>query len=75
MVGYFLLSFSPIAESEKTKNQKRSRRKRKDLGSSLAAEKRMPTLTKLYSMEEAATHNKQDDCWVVIDGKVCSFFS
>ncbi|VVA92513.1 unnamed protein product [Arabis nemorensis] len=30
----------------------------------------MPTLTKLYSMEEAATHNKQDDCWVVIDGKV-----
>ncbi|KFK28993.1 hypothetical protein AALP_AA7G074900 [Arabis alpina] len=30
----------------------------------------MPTLTKLYSMEEAATHNKQDDCWLVIDGKV-----
>ncbi|XP_010460321.1 PREDICTED: cytochrome b5 isoform X1 [Camelina sativa] len=30
----------------------------------------MPTLTKLYSMEEAATHNKQDDCWIVIDGKV-----
>ncbi|CAN8291521.1 unnamed protein product [Cochlearia groenlandica] len=30
----------------------------------------MPTLTKLYSMKEAASHNKQDDCWVVIDGKV-----
>lgn len=30
----------------------------------------MPTLTKLYSMEEAALHNTPDDCWVVIDGKV-----
>ncbi|XP_019057801.1 PREDICTED: cytochrome b5 [Tarenaya hassleriana] len=30
----------------------------------------MPTLTKLYSMDEAAKHNKQDDCWLVIDGKV-----
>ncbi|TVU44970.1 hypothetical protein EJB05_04435, partial [Eragrostis curvula] len=30
----------------------------------------MPTLTKLYSMKEAALHNTPDDCWVVIDGKV-----
>ncbi|XP_008810951.1 cytochrome b5 [Phoenix dactylifera] len=30
----------------------------------------MPTITKLYSMEEASQHNTQDDCWVVIDGKV-----
>ncbi|KAK8526066.1 hypothetical protein V6N12_020547 [Hibiscus sabdariffa] len=30
----------------------------------------MPTLTKLYSMEEASQHNTKDDCWVVIDGKV-----
>ncbi|KAL0695395.1 hypothetical protein Bca4012_062575 [Brassica carinata] len=30
----------------------------------------MPTLTKIYSMEEVAAHNKQDDCWIVIDGKV-----
>ncbi|KAG0496201.1 hypothetical protein HPP92_000751 [Vanilla planifolia] len=30
----------------------------------------MPTLTKLYSMREAAQHNKREDCWVVIDGKV-----
>ncbi|KAL3636192.1 Cytochrome b5 isoform A [Castilleja foliolosa] len=30
----------------------------------------MPTITKLYSMEEAAQHNTNDDCWVVIDGKV-----
>ncbi|XP_021845056.1 cytochrome b5 [Spinacia oleracea] len=30
----------------------------------------MPTLTKLFSMEEAAQHNTKDDCWVVIDGKV-----
>ncbi|KAG8383026.1 hypothetical protein BUALT_Bualt05G0141400 [Buddleja alternifolia] len=30
----------------------------------------MPTLTKLYSMEEASQHNTTDDCWVVIDGKV-----
>ncbi|CAH9115016.1 unnamed protein product [Cuscuta europaea] len=30
----------------------------------------MPTLTKLYSMAEAAEHNTKDDCWVVIDGKV-----
>jgi cytochrome b5 len=30
----------------------------------------MPTLTKLYSMKEAALHNTTDDCWVVVDGKV-----
>ncbi|KAI8539393.1 hypothetical protein RHMOL_Rhmol09G0179700 [Rhododendron molle] len=30
----------------------------------------MPTLTKLYSMEEASQHNTNGDCWVVIDGKV-----
>ncbi|CAN6881670.1 unnamed protein product [Brassica oleracea] len=30
----------------------------------------MPTLTKIYPMEEVAAHNKQDDCWIVIDGKV-----
>jgi hypothetical protein len=30
----------------------------------------MPTLTKLYSMKEAALHNTPDNCWVVVDGKV-----
>ncbi|XP_009786222.1 cytochrome b5 [Nicotiana sylvestris] len=30
----------------------------------------MPTLTKLFTMEEASQHNTKDDCWVVIDGKV-----
>ncbi|GMI87453.1 ARABIDOPSIS CYTOCHROME B5 ISOFORM A, cytochrome B5 isoform A [Hibiscus trionum] len=30
----------------------------------------MPTLTKLYTMQEASQHNTKDDCWVVIDGKV-----
>ncbi|KAA8529314.1 hypothetical protein F0562_033887 [Nyssa sinensis] len=30
----------------------------------------MPTLTKLFSMQEASQHNSKDDCWVVIDGKV-----
>ncbi|KAL9225869.1 hypothetical protein vseg_001746 [Gypsophila vaccaria] len=30
----------------------------------------MPTLTKLYSMQETTEHNSTDDCWVVIDGKV-----
>ncbi|KAK4479816.1 hypothetical protein RD792_015355 [Penstemon davidsonii] len=30
----------------------------------------MPTLTKLYTMEEASEHNTAEDCWVVIDGKV-----
>ncbi|KAG4165447.1 hypothetical protein ERO13_A13G084232v2 [Gossypium hirsutum] len=30
----------------------------------------MPTLTKLYTMQEAAQHNTKDDCWIVIDGKV-----
>ncbi|KAF9674348.1 hypothetical protein SADUNF_Sadunf10G0118000 [Salix dunnii] len=29
----------------------------------------MPTLTKLYTMQEAAQHNTPQDCWVVIDGK------
>ncbi|KAB2048031.1 hypothetical protein ES319_A13G086800v1 [Gossypium barbadense] len=30
----------------------------------------MPTLTKLYTMQEAAQHNTKDDFWIVIDGKV-----
>ncbi|KAH7516115.1 hypothetical protein FEM48_Zijuj10G0100700 [Ziziphus jujuba var. spinosa] len=30
----------------------------------------MPTLTKLYTIQEASQHNSKDDCWVVIDGKV-----
>lgn len=33
----------------------------------------MPTITKLYSMKEASQHNTQEDCWVVIDGRVPSF--
>ncbi|XP_052147469.1 cytochrome b5 isoform X1 [Oryza glaberrima] len=33
-------------------------------------EEEMPTLTKLYSLEEAARHNTADDCWVVVDGKI-----
>jgi cytochrome b involved in lipid metabolism len=34
----------------------------------------MPTLTKLYSMEEAALHNTPDDCWVIVDGKVAPLY-
>ncbi|KAF5793934.1 putative cytochrome b5-like heme/steroid binding domain, cytochrome b5, heme-binding protein [Helianthus annuus] len=30
----------------------------------------MPTLTKLYSMQEASEHNSAGDCWIVVDGKV-----
>ncbi|KAB1206777.1 Cytochrome b5 isoform B [Morella rubra] len=30
----------------------------------------MPTLSKLYTMQEASEHNTKEDCWVVIDGKV-----
>ncbi|KAI9091944.1 hypothetical protein K1719_027879 [Acacia pycnantha] len=30
----------------------------------------MPTISKLYTMQEASQHNTKDDCWVVIDGKV-----
>ncbi|XP_068657682.1 cytochrome b5-like [Aristolochia californica] len=30
----------------------------------------MPTITKLYTLQEASDHNKKEDCWVVIDGKV-----
>eukprot|EP00262_Sarcandra_glabra_P000263 TRINITY_DN10323_c0_g1_i1.p1 TRINITY_DN10323_c0_g1~~TRINITY_DN10323_c0_g1_i1.p1 ORF type:complete len:136 (+),score=25.52 TRINITY_DN10323_c0_g1_i1:61-468(+) len=30
----------------------------------------MPTITKLYTLQEASQHNTKDDCWVVIDGKV-----
>lgn len=35
----------------------------------------MPTLTKLYTLEEASEHNTAEDCWVVIDGKVLDCFS
>ncbi|XP_077210029.1 cytochrome b5 [Tasmannia lanceolata] len=30
----------------------------------------MPTITKLFSLQEASEHNTKEDCWVVIDGKV-----
>nr|DAD31511.1 TPA_asm: hypothetical protein HUJ06_010362 [Nelumbo nucifera] len=30
----------------------------------------MPTITRIYTLQQAAEHNKRDDCWVVIDGKV-----
>ncbi|KAK4260984.1 hypothetical protein QN277_004040 [Acacia crassicarpa] len=30
----------------------------------------MPTISKLYTMQEASQHNTKNDCWVVIDGKV-----
>uniref|UniRef100_A0A5B7AX38 Cytochrome b5 heme-binding domain-containing protein n=1 Tax=Davidia involucrata TaxID=16924 RepID=A0A5B7AX38_DAVIN len=30
----------------------------------------MPTLTKLFTMQEASQHNTKEDCWIVIDGKV-----
>ncbi|KAL1556584.1 Cytochrome b5 isoform A, variant 2 [Salvia divinorum] len=30
----------------------------------------MPTLTKLYTLEEASQHNTSEDCWITIDGKV-----
>ncbi|GMH27568.1 hypothetical protein Nepgr_029411 [Nepenthes gracilis] len=30
----------------------------------------MPTLTKLFSMQEISQHKAKDDCWLVIDGKV-----
>ncbi|KAL3751507.1 hypothetical protein ACJRO7_012354 [Eucalyptus globulus] len=30
----------------------------------------MPTITKLYSMQEASQHNTKEDCWIVIDDKV-----
>ncbi|KDO70318.1 hypothetical protein CISIN_1g041866mg, partial [Citrus sinensis] len=30
----------------------------------------MPTLSKLYTMQEAAHHNTKDDCWIVVHNKV-----
>ncbi|KAL6294873.1 hypothetical protein ACE6H2_003015 [Prunus campanulata] len=30
----------------------------------------MPTLTKLFTMQEVSQQNNKDNCWVVIDGKV-----
>lgn len=31
---------------------------------------KMPTLSKLYTMQEAAHHNTKDDCWIVVHNKV-----
>ncbi|KAJ3669790.1 hypothetical protein LUZ60_010114 [Juncus effusus] len=31
---------------------------------------KMPIIEKLYSMKEVAEHNSDDDCWIVVDGKV-----
>ncbi|XP_044491909.1 cytochrome b5 [Mangifera indica] len=30
----------------------------------------MPTLTKLYTIQEASQHNTRDDCWIVVNNKV-----
>ncbi|OVA00835.1 Cytochrome b5-like heme/steroid binding domain [Macleaya cordata] len=30
----------------------------------------MPTLTKLFTWQEASEHKTRDDCWVIVDGKV-----
>ncbi|KAL5759345.1 hypothetical protein ACOSP7_017870 [Xanthoceras sorbifolium] len=30
----------------------------------------MPTLTKLYTIQEISHHNTQEDCWILIDNKV-----
>lgn len=30
-----------------------------------------PKVGKPYKMEEVAKHNNKEDCWVVINGKVC----
>lgn len=35
---------------------------------------KMPTLSKLYTMQEASHHNTQDDCWIVVDNKVPFLF-
>ncbi|KAK4764452.1 hypothetical protein SAY87_013890 [Trapa incisa] len=34
------------------------------------AEKKMPTITRMFTMQEASRHSSRDDCWIVIDGKV-----
>ncbi|PKI62463.1 hypothetical protein CRG98_017087 [Punica granatum] len=30
----------------------------------------MPTITKIFTMQEASQHSSKDDCWIVVDGKV-----
>uniref|UniRef100_A0A0E0D6Y6 Cytochrome b5 heme-binding domain-containing protein n=1 Tax=Oryza meridionalis TaxID=40149 RepID=A0A0E0D6Y6_9ORYZ len=45
-------------------------RRRLEAAEQREREEEMPTLTKLYSLEEAARHNTADDCWVVVDGKI-----
>ncbi|XP_023545611.1 cytochrome b5 [Cucurbita pepo subsp. pepo] len=30
----------------------------------------MPSISALYSIEEVSQHSSNDDCWIIIDGKV-----
>ncbi|CAI8588104.1 unnamed protein product [Vicia faba] len=30
----------------------------------------MPTLTNFYTIQDASHHKTEDDCWIIVDGKV-----
>lgn len=63
----------PSSTADRRTQKERKRKKKKKGGGekkALVKKEKMPTITKLYSMEEVSKHNTKDDCWIVVHGNV-----
>ncbi|XP_020091337.1 cytochrome b5 isoform X2 [Ananas comosus] len=58
------------ARKGRRRSKKKKEKKKKGKKKALARKEKMPTITKLYSMEEVSKHNTNDDCWIVVNGNV-----